>query len=905
MAQLPADTPAADTTATTRLVLRDGSTAGVRLASPADRDAMRQFFHDLSPTSRRRRFLASTEPSSDLIDRLCDNTDPHRAVTLVVSRHRDAGIRLVGVGSYFATAAHSAEVAFAVDDRFHGRGMATALLERLVVIASDNGFLAFEAVVLAENSEMLDVFRDSGFEIRSNTTAGCVDVRLVLAPSATSVSAAEERDRIATIASLRAILEPRAVAVIGASRNESNLGRRIFDALITSPLPVYPVNPAVGELNGLRCYSSARELPSGVDLAVVAVPRDAVLAVVDDCAAAGVKGLVVISAGFAEHDEEGRRLQDQLVERVRAHGMRLVGPNCMGILSTRRVARFNASFAERMPAEGRIALASQSGGLGLAILELAARRQVGLSTFVSLGNKADVSGNDLLQYGESDPATSTILLYLESFGNPRRFARLARRISRKKPIVVVKAGRTAAGTRAASSHTAGLAASELAVDGLFRQSGVIRAETIDEMFDVAALLDAQPLPAGRRVAIVTNAGGPGILAADACSGAGLSVGELSGATRSQLSAFLASVSSTGNPIDMVASAGPAEYRGTLETLLCADDMDAVIAIYTTVDRHRTNDILTAIQDGVMAGRRLGGVRKPVLVCTMASARTAPLHAGGETLPIYEFPEQAARALGKAAAYAEWIAQPEGSYPNLGAGQAHEARAFCQDIIQARGETWLTLEELRHLLEMFGLRVAPGVIAQTAEEAATMAKLVGFPVAMKIVSSKGLHKTELGGVRLNLANEQSVRTAFTEISARVAGLPGASIDGMLVQPMFTDGVETIVGLTSDPMFGPLVAFGLGGVTVEVFRDVAFRVAPLSDREADDLMRSVRGFQLLKGDRGHPPADLGALRDLLWRVSSLGAQVPELLELDLNPVIARSRGYELVDARARGGPGARRD
>jgi acetate---CoA ligase (ADP-forming) len=598
---------------------------------------MRRFFHDLSPNSRRRRFLVSAEPSNDLIERLCDNADPRVALTLVVSRHYAGEVHLVGVGSYFATESGRAEVAFAIDDRFQGKGIATALLERLATVAADNGFTSFEATVLSENNEMLDVFRDSGFAIRSTSDEGCVDVYLSLAPSSDGAAASDERDRLATIASLRAILEPRAIAVIGASRDEANLGRRIFDGLRTCSVPVYAVNPALKEIRDRPCYPSARELPPGVDLAIIAVPRDAVLGVIDDCAVAGAKGIVVISAGFAESGAEGRALQARVVERVRSYGMRMVGPNCMGVLSGSGTIQFNASFAASLPKRGDIALASQSGGLGLAILELAARRRIGLSTFVSLGNKADVSGNDLLQYGESDPSTSIILLYLESFGNPRRFARLARRISRKKPIVVVKSGRTPAGTRAAASHTAGLAASELAVDGLFRQSGVIRADTIDEMFDVAACLDAQPLPAGRRVAIVTNAGGPGILAADACSAADLTVDEFSETTRARLASFLPSIGSINNPIDMIASAGTADYRQTLEALLVADDIDAVIVIYTTVDPRRTDEVLSAIQDGVAAGRLAGGTTKPVLVCTMASDRHAQLHAGNETLPVYTFP----------------------------------------------------------------------------------------------------------------------------------------------------------------------------------------------------------------------------------------------------------------------------
>jgi acyl-CoA synthetase (NDP forming)/GNAT superfamily N-acetyltransferase len=873
---------------TARLLLRDGSTAGVRASSPADRDAMRRFFHALSPTARRRRFLAMTEPTTDLIDRLCDNSDQHVGLTLVACRHSAGLTRLVGVGSYFATREGRAEVAFAVDDGFHGKGIATALLERLAVIAADNGLSSFEATVLAENLDMLDVFRDSGFAIHSTGGGGCVDVRLSLSPSVTSASAADERDRLATIASLRTLLQPRAIAVIGVSRDEANLGRKIFDALLPCSLPIYAVNPATTDIGGRTCYPSARALPAGVDLAVIAVPAEAVLGVVDDCAAAGVKGLVVISAGFAESGVEGCARQTQLVERVRSYGMRLVGPNCMGILNACGSTPFNASFAAHLPKQGNIALASQSGGLALAILDLAAQRQIGLSAFVSLGNKADVSGNDLLQYAEADPATSIILLYLESFGNPRRFARLARRVSRKKPIVIVKSGRTQAGSRAAASHTAGLAASELALDGLFRQSGVIRADTIDEMFDIAACLDAQPLPAGRRVAIVTNAGGPGILAADACSAAGLVVD--------------ASSAGLTNPIDLIASADSDEYRRTLERVLAAEDVDAVIVIYTTVDPRRTEGVLTAVEAGVAAGRLAGGTSKPVLVCTMASAQKTELHAGAEILPCFAFPEQAARALGKAAEYAAWRRAPAGVSPDFSTIAAAEARAFCQDIVGARGDSWLTLAEIRRLLSMFGLKTVPGVQVDSADAAAAMARMLGFPVALKISSPDAIHKTEIGGVFLNLQTEQGVREAFRAVAGRM-GKPAGDPVNVLVQPMFTDGVETIVGLTSDAMFGPLVAFGLGGVNVEIFRDVAFRVAPLTVREADDLLHSVRGFKLLENHRGRPAADLDALQDLLLRVAFLGEQVPELLELDLNPVIARPSGYELVDVRARVGHVAR--
>jgi acyl-CoA synthetase (NDP forming)/RimJ/RimL family protein N-acetyltransferase len=872
---------------TSRLVLRDGSSAGVRPATVSDREAIRRFFEELSPSSRRLRFLAPAVLSDELLTQLCDSREPHNALTLIVCRRGEQGTQIIGVGSYFADSDTSAEVAFAIDDEFHGRGIATALLERLALYGRDQNFEFFTASVLPENQQMLDVFRDSGFDVDSTTDAGTVEVRLSLQPSTASVAASDQRERQATIASLRAILKPRAVAVIGASRRESNLGRRVLESLIRSGFtgPVYPVNPSVTDLGGERCYASARDLPSGVDLAVIAVPRESVLAAVDDCAVAGINGIVVISAGFAETDTRGRELQAELVERVRGYGMRMVGPNCMGVINTDPAIALNASFAERLPPGGRIALASQSGGLGLAVLNLAASRQIGLSTFVSLGNKADISGNDILQYAEHDPATSVVLLYLESFGNPRRFGQIARRVSRAKPIIVVKSGRTAAGLRAAASHTAGLAASELAVDGLFRQAGVIRAETIDEMFDLAVCLDSQPLPPGRRVAIVTNAGGPGILAADACVAGGLDVQP--------------TAAGITNPVDLIASADGAAYLNTIVMLLEADDVDAVMAIYTTIDSARTDEMFSGITKGVAEGRRRGFAAKPVVVCTMASANTAPLHAGTEVLPAYEFPEQAARALAKAAAYAEWRAAPSGAFASFKDMRVREARNLCRDIVRTRGESWLTTQELHQLLHAADLQLAPAVIAHSADEAAALARVFGYPVVAKIASPKAVHKTEVGGVRLHLANEHAVRTAYAELCATASDKLGGSLEGILIQPMVTSGTETLIGLSQDAMFGPLVAFGLGGTQVELFRDVAFRIAPLTERDADEMIRSVRGFALLQGYRNTPPADLRSLRDVLLKISYLGAQIPELAELEFNPVMAMpaGHGYQIVDVRAR--------
>jgi acetyl coenzyme A synthetase (ADP forming)-like protein len=894
--------PSADDTAS-RAVLRDGSVVQLRLSEFSDHAALVRFFHELSAESRRLRFFGIAEPSDEIVTRFCDSRDPARNVTLLALRLADGDLKPIAVGSYFSTGDATAEVAFAVDDRFHGKGLGTMLLERLAAIAGAHGFKRFEAMTLADNAAMLEVFHESGFEIRSKTDRGCVNVQLSIDPTGASVNAAERRDALATAASLRPLLEPKAVAVVGVSRTPGSIGRRVLRALVTAGFtgPIYPITPHAEALDDVRCYPSLAAAPRGIDLAVVAVPRAAVLDVVDQCAAAGVRSLAVITAGFAESGADGRVLQQALLDKVRGHGMRMVGPNCMGLLNANPRFRLNASFSPIVPPSGGVALSSQSGALGMAILELASERGVGLSTFVSVGNKADVSGNDLLQYWEADPTTRVILLYLESFGNTRRFARLARRISRKKPIVALKAGRTRAGSRAAGSHTAALAASDTAVDALFRQSGVIRADTIDEMFDIAACLDAQPLPAGRRVAIVTNAGGPGILAVDACEAAGLRVSPFTDATRARLAAFLPAEASVDNPVDMVASAGPEQYCRAVDVALTADDVDALIVIYTPVDPTCASETLDAIRSGIAAGRAAGATGKPILTCLMAgTSRPGPLVVGAERVPAYAFPENAARALAKIATYAEWRVRTPGLFWSFEDIRAEDARAVCRAAIAQGGERWLTSDETRAVLGAFGLPLAAGTLAQSPDDAVAIAHVLGFPVAAKL-SARGVpHKTEVGAVQLNLEKPSAVRRAFAEIIARARKLvPADQIDGVLIQSMIAGGIETMIGVAEDPLFGPLVGFGLGGIHVEVLGDVQFRVAPLTDRDVDELLYGIRGLPLLQGYRGHTPADLDALRDLLLRVSRLAVEVPEVAELDLNPVIALSpgQGCRIVDARVK--------
>jgi acetyl coenzyme A synthetase (ADP forming)-like protein len=888
-----------------RLILRDGSTAYIRIAQPQDREAFRAFFEQLSPESRQKRFFSLAAPRGEWIDTLCDDSNPHRQLSLIVLRSTGGAPRIIATGSYLVDKDKDdiAEVALAVDDAFHGKGLGSLLLERLALLAVNHGITRFWAVTHVDNRPMLEVFHRSGFQVHETLEHGYVHLIFSVTPTEASVARSELLDRLFTTASLRPLFRPASVAVVGASRDPSSIGYRILEGLVMNRFqgPVYPVNPQAPVVGSIRAYPSVRDLPEPVDLAVVVVPRQAVLSVVDACAERGVRALVVITAGFAEVGDEGRALQQALVDRVRGYGMRMVGPNCLGLLNTDPQVRLNASFSPIFPPPGRVAMSSQSGALGLAILGLARQLHLGLSTFVSVGNKADVSGNDLLQYWEEDEHTDVILLYLESFGNPRRFARIARRVSRRKPVVVMKSGRTKAGSRAAGSHTAALAASDVAVEALFRQTGVIRADTLAEMFDLAAVLGSQPLPKGRRVAIVTNAGGPGILCADTCEAGGLIVPELSAATKARLRAFLPSHASLGNPVDMIASAGPEHYRQSIETLLAADDVDALVVIYIPIDYAQKPVILDAISAGIMAGRAAGGAGKPVLASLMVEeGSNQPLRAGPESIPAYAFPEAAARVLGKVAEYADWRAQPSGMLLEYDDVDVQTARDICHLALGKRGAGWLSTEETRQLLSAMGLPVAPGGMAYSPEEAVALAQEIGFPVAVKLASHVIVHKTEMGGIALNLRHEDAVRQAYEAIRQRLdrEGQLEA-MEGVLVQPMVAGGVEVMVGVTADPLFGPLIAFGLGGVHVEVLGDVSFRVTPLTDRDAGEMVRSIRGYRLLEGYRGHPPADVKALEEVLLRVSFLVEQIPEITEIDLNPIFALppGEGCQIVDARIR--------
>lgn len=895
--------PVQDAIDSGRIILSDGTSADVRCAHAQDHEALAEFFERLSPEAHHRRFFSLAPLSDALVTTLCDNSDPTKVMTLLVTRILNGKVRIVATGSYLRKQHDTAEVAFAVDDTLRGKGLATLLLERLALAAVQHGYRRFWAVTHFDNQPMLDVFRNSGFEINERPEGGEIDIDLSVLPNEKNVAFQESRDRIATVASLRPFFRPAAVAVVGASRDSTSIGAHVLDSLVRNRFqgPVYPVNPKATVVGCIHAYPSVRDLPETVELAIVVVPRDAVLGVVDDCGARGVRALVVITAGFAETDSEGRALQKELVQKVRGYGMRLIGPNCMGLLNTHPLVQLAATFSPVFPAAGRIAMSSQSGALGLAVLAAASRAGIGLSKFVSVGNKADVSGNDLLQYWEEDPDTDVILLYLESFGNPRRFSRIARQVSRRKPIVTIKSGRSKSGSRAAGSHTAALTSNDSAVDALFRQSGVIRADTLEEMFDIAAALGNQPLPPGRRVGIITNAGGPGILCADACEAGGLLIPEFSSELRGRLQEMLPKTASLANPIDMIASASPQQYRSSIETVLASQEVDALMVLFIPVGLGSTDEVLQGIAAGISSARAAGATDKPVYACLMMEpgARTQ-LRANHETIPCYSFPEAGARAVARIAAYAEWRAQPEGMIPDFTDLDLAAIRSICRKAMEFNESGWLSADETREVLSSMRMPQPKSGFAKTSDEAVELGRSIGFPVAVKLASRAITHKTEMGGVCLNLANADAVRSAFANIRDRLQNEQLLdSMDGVVVQQMLAGGVEIMMGATHDPLFGPLVAFGLGGIHVEILADVCFRLTPLTDRDAAEMVRSIRGAKLLNGYRGHPAANISAIEELLLRLSRLVEEVPEILEVDLNPVFALSApdGCMIADARIR--------
>jgi acetate---CoA ligase (ADP-forming) len=870
-------------TETLDVVVRDGSTVCLRGATDQDVDALVEFLQSLSSESQYFRFLGARRLDPASVRALLSS--PDRTVTSLVA---ESGGRIVAFAGFYGTSESSdrAEVAFAVADALHGHGIGTRMLEHLARLARTQDIVWFDAYVMGTNYRMAQMFRDSGFPVTTTFEDGLSHVVVSLRETERFTDVAATRSRVAATASMKGFFEPRVVAVVGANRERGKIGAEILHNIVAAGFTgtVVPVHPAAGVVQGLHAYPRVADIPMPVDLAVIVVPAEHVLDAVDDCIRKSVRAICVISAGFGECDAEGQAREAALVERVRDAGCRLIGPNCMGLLNTNPAVRLNATFSPVYPPAGSVAMSTQSGALGLAILDYARRLNIGISTFVSVGNKPDVSGNDLIQYWAEDPATSVILLYLESFGNPQKFSQIARRVARTKPIVAVKAGRSSAGSRAAASHTGALASSDVVVDALFRQAGVIRTERLEELFDVAALLSHQPVPRGGRVAILTNAGGPGILAADACEANKLELPSLTEATRSALRAFLPAAASVNNPVDMLASAPAEHYRRALELILLDEHVDSVITIFIPPLVTDPKSVAAAIAEGARADPR-----KPVLGVFMRAEGAPDALA---PIPAYAFPESAALALARVTTYGRWRARPIEAAPELDRFDRDRIRSIVDDVL-ARSGGWATAEEAAALLTAAGIEGAASSVASDLDHTVLAASAVGYPVALKALGPTLLHKTERGAVALNLVDEARVRSTYADFAARF----GSEMTSVLVQQMVPKGVEMIVGAVHDPQFGPVMACGTGGVLVDVLADTAFRLHPLSASDATEMVSELRGARLLRGYRGAPAADEAALRDTLLRVSALLTAVPEIQELDLNPVIVLQSGACAVDVRIR--------
>ena len=869
-------------------LLADGSTVEIRPAGPADFDAVKAMHEAMSPDNTYMRFFNISRLAAETeARRICREPRPGHVALLALS----AG-EVVGCASYDALAdpGNVAEIAFAIADHMHHRGIATLLLEHLVSFARSHQITVFTAQTLSENAPMLKVFADVGLPVQRHYEEGVMEMTIPL-PSEVGgttldsyLNAVAERERRADTASLRHVLAPESVVVIGASRRRGTVGRAILDNIITGGYSgrLYVVNPRARQISGEHCLSSVLDLPEPADLAVIAVPAAAVLDVAEQCGQRGVRSLVVIASGL---DAAGSA---DLLAVCRRHGMRLVGPNCFGVAVP--AIGLDATFAARHPQPGVAGLVMQSGGLGIAMVDQLSRLGIGISSFASVGNKLDVSSNDMLMWWEHDGVTKLAVLYIESFGNPRKFARTARRVGASMPVLAVEAGRSAAGQRAAASHTAAVATPLVSREALYEQAGIITTSGFGELVETTALLASQPVPAGRTVAIVSNIGGAGVLAADACTDLGLTVHRPHGLTSRRLRALVPETGAIGGPVDTTAAISTDNFRQCLELLAADDEVDALIAL--VLPTAATGDLVAAIQQAASQEVLSGVPLAAVVLDQPESVRLIPRSDGHGQIPAYEYPEAAAGAIARAARYGAWRTEPRGQVPSLPDIRTEDARTQVRGFFHATlGGGWMPPDKTAELLRCYGIPLAELTPAGSEDEAVRAFEAVAGPVVLKADVPGLIHKTDAGAVELDLRTEADVRSAYRRLTERF----GERQRHVLVQPMIAGGTEVIVGVADDHMFGPLVVFGIGGVDTEVLADHAARLTPLTDTDADQLIHSVRSAPLLLGHRGSPPADLGALRDLLLRVSRLADDLAEVTELDLNPVMARPDGVYVVDAR----------
>ncbi len=868
-------------------LLTDGTTTLIRPARPEDFDAVRELHEKMSSDNLYLRFFCLSPSSAEReARRICREPGPGHAALLAFLDGR-----LIGCGSYQVTGPGTAEVAFVVADDMHNRGVGMLLLEHLISRARSQGLHAFTASTLSENSAMLRVFADAGLQAQRTLADGVYDLTFPLPSGEADVTlgayrdAVTERERSANVASLRPVLTPASIAIIGASRRERSIGRSILRNVTTGGFsgPVYAVNPAVTELDGVPCVPSVTALPPGIDLAVIATPGDTVTGIAEECGQRGIRALVVVAAGLSS------AARAEMRGTCRRHGMRMIGPASLGVVDTS--IGLDATFAAQHPAPGRAGLAVQStGGVGFALLERLSQLGIGISSLVSLGDEDDVSGEDVLLWWESDPATRLAVLYLASIDNPPKFARTARRVGRSLPVLTVTAGRSVTGRRLAGAAATPL----LTRQALFEQAGVIATANLGELLDTAALLASQPAPVGRRVAVVSNTGGAAVLAADACSDAGLQVAALTDDTQRALRELLPAMATVTGPVDTTVTAGPGLFRRCLELAGADPGVDAVLALTAT----------TAGGDPVpeVAAARLA---VPIAAAVLNQVEVVRLLTGPDhecpAVPAYAYPESAARSLAHAAGYGAWRAIPPGTVPSLTGLDEDRARKLVTGFLSRHPDGgWLPLSATAELLGSYGIVLASYASAATEDGAVAAAARFGLPVALRADVPGLVRKREAGAVLTGLHDADEVRRGFRSLQGRF----GHRLAGVIVQPMVTDGVELKVSVVQEQVVGPLVLLGLSGATGQGLAGRAARLAPLTDADADRLIRSVPAARLV-GRLGARIADLAALRDLLLRVSRMADDLPQIAELELSPVVARPDGVHAVDARIRLRPAAPED
>ncbi|WP_305094810.1 bifunctional GNAT family N-acetyltransferase/acetate--CoA ligase family protein [Prescottella sp. R16] len=854
----------------------DGGVVHLRPIVPEDAEKLVAFHGKLSERTRYLRYFGPypTMSKRDIVN--FTTVDHHDRVAFVAV----LGDEIIAVGRYERLRnigdGRSAEVAFVVADSHQGRGLGPILLEHLAGAAAENGLTMFVAEVLAENRNMVSVFREAGYQVSRSFDGGVLRLEFAIDPTEALLSVRNSRERAAEARSVRNVLSPRSVAVIGASTDSSKVGNAVLVNLLRGNFtgPVYPVNAEHRSVRGVRAYPTVRDIPDPVDLAVVAVPAESIDAVLDDCLAKGVKALVVVSAGFSETGAPGRDSERRLVHAARAHGMRLIGPNALGVANNDVTVSLNATLAPVLPEPGKVGFFCQSGALGIAILDQAAKRQLGLSTFVSAGNRADVSGNDLLQYWDTDPETEVVLLYLESFGNPRKFSRIARRVARNKPIVAVKSGRHAVPPALAATGV-GPEMDDSIVRALFEQAGVVQVGSISQLFDCAMLFGYQPLPTGPRVAVVGNSSALGLLAADAARREGLHVGD---------------------PVDLGAQATPDVFADAVSTALASADVDAVIAVFAPPVAVTVEPYAQALREAVT------GTDKPVLTTFLATegipdvlaVRDANGYPARGSVPSFPGPERAALALARAWRYAAWRSRPVSKVVRPGGIDPDRARNLVRGWLAASDGRWLSDVEAAQLLACYGVHVVEFSSATTENEAVEAADALGYPVAVKATGEQWRHRPDLSGVRLDLGGPDAVRAAYRSLAA-MSGEPL-----LHVQKMATKGIGCVVGVQDDPSFGSLISFGLAGVISDLLGDRAYRVLPLTEDEAAELIDAPKAAPLLSGYRSAAPVNKKALVDLVQRVSALADDIPEVRSLACEPVLASAEGAQVTDARVRIGP-----